>query len=132
MIGNRLSGQQTGLGNLGSGLDRLGNARGGGNANNAAPAPKLTARPVQRIAFGYDAPNPEATRIAVTTRLAGLATRRPELANVAVAVDGAGRHVLTGVVSDESARGLAAALVRLEPGVREVVNDLTVEGVAIP
>ena len=136
LVGSRTAGQQTGLGNLGGAGNRLGGNRNGGNSNgnqngNSSP-PKLTVRPVQRIAFGYEAPTPAATRTAVTTRLASLSTRRPELTGVTVTVDDKGRHVLSGTVPSDSARGLAAALARLEPGVREVVDELTVDGIATP
>jgi hypothetical protein len=63
----------------------------------------------------------------VQTRFEALATRRPDLAGVSFALDASGVARLRGSVASEEARRLAEALVRLEPGVRQVENGLSIE-----
>jgi hypothetical protein len=59
------------------------------------------------------------------TRFEGL-TSNPALRGVAFDMNSEGIVTLRGEVATVSARQLAANLVRLEPGVRKVVNELTV------
>ncbi|HEX6987254.1 MAG TPA: BON domain-containing protein, partial [Planctomycetaceae bacterium] len=93
---------------------------------------RLPMRPTQRIAFDFTPATPAAAVERVTSRFDGIVSRRPELSGVTFATDDSGRVVLRGTVPSDDARQLAAALVRLEPGVREVVNELTVGGGATP
>jgi hypothetical protein len=56
------------------------------------------------------------------------ATRRPELQSVQVALSEAGVATLSGTVPDSANRRLAENLMRIEPGVRSVVNQIEVSG----
>lgn len=56
------------------------------------------------------------------------AMQRPALSGVQVRLSPTGTATLTGVAPDASARRLAANLVRLQPGVRSVTNELVVAG----
>lgn len=86
--------------------------------------PQIVVR--SEIAFPYAEQPP----VAVATRLEGqlqrIAARRPEFGNLAFQLQPNGDVTLRGTVPDESSRRLAAALVRLEPGVRSVKNELAV------
>lgn len=79
-----------------------------------------------RIAFDVPARPTIAVAGRVESQLTALSTRQPELRGVAVGLDLDGVVTLRGNVPNESARRVAAALVRLEPGVRSVRNELTV------
>lgn len=128
-VGNRLAGQQSG-----QGLNQMmqafqGLSRGGSGFNSqfgGSERPKLGIRPTQRIAFNHRTSTPAATTTRVTAQLSRVVDRRPELAGVTPVADDAGRIVLRGTVENEEAAALAVALVRLEPGVGEVVNELAV------
>ncbi len=104
-----------------------------GNRNGGQSQPeRLPLRPTLRVGFDYS-PTTAATTISspqFATRFSGIAERRPQLAKVNVTSDDGGRVVLRGSVASEDSKNLAAALLRLEPGVREVVNELTVENAA--
>jgi BON domain len=104
-----------------------------GNRNGGQSQPeRLPLRPTLRVGFDYS-PTTAATTISspqFATRFSGIAERRPQLAKVNVTSDDGGRVVLRGTVASEDSKNLAAALLRLEPGVREVVNELTVENAA--
>jgi hypothetical protein len=134
-VGQRTAGQNSNInmGNLLQGLQGLG--RNGGFENGQSnEQPKLGIRPTLRV--GFDVPrslSPAISTQRMVTRLPKIVARRPELAGMTLATDNAGRTVLRGTVANEDARELAAALVRLEPGVCEVVNELTVApGVPAP
>lgn len=134
MVGQRLAGQNSNvnMGNLLQGLQGLG--RNGGFENGEQTQPKLSIRPTLRV--GFDVPrslSPTISTQRMATRLPKIAARRPELSGMTLATDNAGRTVLRGTVPNQDARELAAALVRLEPGVGEVVNELAVSpGVPAP
>lgn len=102
----------------GNGGQNFGGAGGGGAAQ------QITIRPQQRIAFDF--PKPVADRIEVNTRMRfdKISLKRPQLTGIDIAVNDAGEAVLTGKVSSENHRKLAEQLVRLEPGVRSITNNL--------
>jgi len=132
-VGNRMAGQAAmGMMQALQGLQGL--QRGGGNNQNngGQNRERLPIRPTQRIAFDYTAATPTAAVERVSTKFSGIAERRPELADVTFLTDDAGRIVLRGDVESTETAQLAAALVRLEPGVRDVVNELTVNGQPAP
>ncbi len=79
-------------------------------------------RPQQRIAFTFPAANLERTRIELSGRFQRLGT----VSGADTTISNDGVATLTGTVKDEDARKLAEALVRLEPGVRSVRNELQV------
>lgn len=129
-VGNRLAGQQGSLGALQAlqGLQGF-QRRGGSNRANRSGGndrERLPLRPTQRIAFDVSAATPTAAVERVATRFTAIAESRPELSEVTFAADDAGNVVLRGNVDSEESARLVAALVRLEPGVREVVNELTI------
>ena len=79
-----------------------------------------------RIGFDTPATVPTVSTARFTERFADIVARRPALRGVNVEADESGRVLLKGTVDSEGARDLAAAIVRLEPGVRDVVNELEV------
>ncbi len=104
---------------------------GGGNANRFTPrnntgTRERVIRPRQKIAFDYEPPAATVVRTAVTQQYRTLSTRRPGLESVTIEVGEGRAAVLTGTVPDENSRKLAAALARLEPGIRSVKNELKV------
>ena len=99
------------------------NQRGGRNQADQ----QRTIRPRQRVAFGYDAPEIAAVNAVVQSRMARLSTRRPELADVSFVLEGSGVAWLRGAVPDAESARLAEAIVRLEPGVLRVENELVVD-----
>lgn len=86
--------------------------------------PQIVVR--SQIAFTY----PERPAGAVVNRLDArferVARRGPEFGNVSFDLAPGGEVVLRGTVPTDHAREIAAALVRLEPGVRAVRNELIV------
>ncbi len=82
-------------------------------------------RPQQKVAFEIPQRTETEIRTTLQTRFDGLA-QTPALRGVAFEMDSDGIVTLRGEVATTSARQLAANLVRLEPGVRKVVNELTV------
>jgi BON domain len=128
-VGNSFAGQQSALGAMQAlqGLQGLQRSGGGfNNRSNQQQAERLPMRPTQRISFDYTPATPATATRRVAARFDGIVARRPELNGVSFASDDAGRVVLRGTVANREAGELAAALVRLEPGVRDVVNELTV------
>tara|TARA_B100000029_G_scaffold368498_2_gene362057 strand:- start:214 stop:909 length:696 start_codon:yes stop_codon:yes gene_type:complete len=133
-VGSRTSGQQQVIGGN-SGFNMLGGGRGGrgggmgrftmpGQAGRTNSRKRV--RPRHRVAFTFSRTSTVAAQTSLRTRFADLIKRRPEFRGVEVTVAKAGEMRLTGKVPTESAGRLMAALVRMEPGVRKVYNDLTV------
>lgn len=82
------------------------------------------------LRLGFTPPTPrQATALAGTEQVAlkRYLRTRPELLAVAVTMDDAGLVTLSGTVPDTSTRRLAANLVRLQPGVRRIRNEVVVE-----
>lgn len=134
-VGNQRVGQQAAMGAI-QALQGLQSFQRGGGFNNRSDgqqdAERLPIRPTQRIAFEFTPTTPAIAVERVSSRFSGLTDRRPELAGVTFETDDDGRVILRGTVATEEAGQLAAALVRLEPGVREVVNELAIESEATP
>jgi hypothetical protein len=82
-------------------------------------------RPQQKIAFEVPRRTETEVRTTLQTRFDGL-TQNAAMRGVTFDMDSDGIVTLRGEVETTSARQLAANLVRLEPGVRKVVNELTV------
>ena len=82
-------------------------------------------RPQQKVAFEIPQRTDTEIRSTLQTRFDTLA-QNPTLRGVSFAMDDDGVVTLRGSVESSSAKLLAANVVRLEPGVREVVNELTV------
>jgi osmotically-inducible protein OsmY len=63
----------------------------------------------------------------ITARLTQSVTTTQQIKGLNVQVDDQGLATLTGQVESEAARRLAENLIRLEPGIRAVRNELTVQ-----
>lgn len=87
---------------------------------------RRTLIPRHRIAFKFTARETSEIGTSLRLQLANLAARNPDFAEVRVELDAAGTVQLRGQVPSEATRKLAAILVRLEPGVRKVHNELTI------
>ncbi len=98
-------------------------AFGGGNSGTNASGYRVPI-PQQKVAFDYrDRPAPEVSQ-RLATQL-DKASQRLAIRGVALSVE-EGTVTLRGTVKSEGDRRLAEQLVRLEPGVRSVVNELEV------
>ena len=82
-------------------------------------------RPRQRVAFDYPAPKVEAMHVNLKSQLERVSLRHPGMSNVMLSVEPSGEMVLRGAVKSEADAKRAVNLVRLEPGVRTVRNELT-------
>lgn len=129
----RAGGMLGGMSSLGGLQGLSGGGRGGaGNVNqdwnSQGDQGKATIRP--SIKLGFEVPNatPTVGRPEFSAQFDRITTRRPELAGVNYAADEVGRVVLSGTVPNEDAKNLAVALFRLEPGIRDVVDELTIAG----
>ncbi len=81
-----------------------------------------------QLKLGFSIP-PMATPAVSNTLAVRLTAAQPSLGsveNVNLKLDDAGVVTLTGRVQSQEAKSLAAAILRLEPGVRKVVNELEV------
>jgi hypothetical protein len=114
---SRGRGRQSGLFGGGEGNEGLG-AGGGGTSAYRIPIPQ------QKVAFDYTPPAGRVVSQRISTQLDKVRTKLP-VRNTEIFVE-EGTVTLRGVVAKESDRKLAEQLVRLEPGVRQVVNELTV------
>ena len=134
-VGQGLAGQQTnlgtrGLGQLGAG-NRGRNGTGNNNANNGnannSNQSQRRVRPQLKVAFPTNPVPPTAITTSLQQRLSTETLTAGTLRNVQLEMTDEGIVTLRGSVASEDARSLAAAMVRLEPGVRKVVNEIAVE-----
>jgi len=86
-----------------------------------------TFRPQQRIAFHYSPPSPKAVTTTIQVRLDRITSATQRLRGLNVQVGQKGQVTLIGQVESEATRKLAENLIRLEPGVRSIRNELTVQ-----
>lgn len=134
--GNAQAGQ--GGGNMGGGGNRNFNLNGNSNSqrnnnfgNNAANEKRTSAiRPRQRVAFEFNAKTPATVVAKMSGHFTKIGVKNPELKDVQVRADG-GHIVLTGKVKTSDQAKLAENLLRLEPGVRSIKNELQVEQVIV-
>jgi hypothetical protein len=119
--GNNGAGGPGGLGGLG-GLGGFG--RGFGNNNAGANQKKNKIRPTVKPDIEYDARTSESIAAGLKTRFTKIPL--PDRVRGATASLEGNKVVLTGEVSSESDRRLVERLVKLEPGVNLVQNDLTI------
>lgn len=110
-----------------SGLGGQGGA--GGAAADTSQARGGQMRIPQRIAFSFPAVAPAAITLSLQSQFTKLQAR---LTGVVVTATEPGHVVLRGSVESEQARQLAAAVARLEPGVRHVTNELEVSSTNAP
>lgn len=121
-------------GGFGSGMQNFsGGNRGGLNFNNSQNFNQnggqqqqlVPIRARQRIAFDYTKVAAPEMQTQVQVRFNKLTSNYPSMRGVTFAADEAGLVVLSGEVKSASVAKLAQNLVRLEPGVRSVRNELT-------
>lgn len=101
------------------------------NSNTPPPEKRTSAiRPRQRVAFDFNARTAETIATKVSTRLDRIGLKYPSLKDVDVHAEGS-QVVLTGKVKNAEQSRLAEILLRLEPGVRSVKNELEIEEVTV-
>lgn len=94
----------------------------GGNSNsNTGPV----IRPRQKVAFDYPVPSGEMLQTTLQTQITQVSKRHPKLSNILISTGASGEVVLRGAVKTQADAKLAEHLVRFEPGVRTVRNELT-------
>ena len=107
-------------GNMNTMNSMLGNGNSNGSNNSVSAI-----RPRQKVAFEYPVPKTDALQSTLQTQLTRISLKKPSLSNVLVSTNPGGEVVLRGAVKSESDARLAASLVRIEPGVQSVRNELT-------
>ena len=105
-----------------------GNFQNTENARNSGARTRLTRRirPLQRIAFSHPVRTDSSLESSVRTRFESLSGRYPGLRSINADLAEAGQLTLRGEVDTVEIKRLAEAIVRLEPGVRVVRNELLV------
>ena len=115
------------FGNRGGGNGATGRAFGdqfGGRGNQGSS--RRIIRPRQEIAFTFRRPPTSQINSSIRLRFKQISLRQPALRNVLVVLDEKGAATLSGQVTSSETLRLAAIMVRLEPGVRSIKNELTV------
>ncbi|HUQ69916.1 MAG TPA: BON domain-containing protein [Planctomycetaceae bacterium] len=120
---NNRAGQRGGNRQLDSNLQNMlnGGQQGGGGQTQQQPA----VRPRQKVAFEYPQPKLEAVIATTQTRLTKLAVRYPHLSDVQLSQESDGTVVLRGSAPSENDARVAENMLRFEPGVRKIRNELT-------
>lgn len=92
--------------------------------------PAMIVNPRHQVAFSHPQLPQSAVQTSLGERFQRAAQRQTGLSGVSIATDASrpGVVVLRGEVESADAAKLAATIARLEPGVREVRNELTVRG----
>ena len=129
-VGRRTAGQQnvqtTRRGQNGR---NRGNFQNTENARNSGARTRLTRRrirPLQRIAFSHPVRTDSSIKLSVRKRFESLSGRYPGLRSINAVLAEAGQLTLQGEVDTVEMKRLAEAIIRLEPGVRVVRNELLV------
>lgn len=100
----------------------------GGNQQQTSGTPRQIPT-VLRVAFSIPQLTSPASQFGTSSQtITNVAEVKPELRAVTISVNPDGTAILTGVVSSHESRRLAANLVRFNPGVRQVKNDIVVAG----
>ncbi len=99
--------------------------RGNQNRNAASGAQSVPIRPVQVISFDVAPRTGNSIEASLGSDIASAASQG-RLPGLSVTADGQGTVTLSGQVATESDRRKAELMARLEPGVRNVVNRITV------
>ncbi|MDP7274694.1 MAG: BON domain-containing protein, partial [Planctomycetaceae bacterium] len=119
--GRNTFGRSSGRGGRSSGRGRTNTRPGQGRNSRTAKV-----RPRFRVAFSLRPRTVTAVQASLDARFIEVVTQRQSLKAVSVAVGLKGELTLKGQVPDDSARRLAVNLVRMEPGVRKVINEITI------
>jgi hypothetical protein len=109
----------------GNNLNTMNSMFGANGMNSGMNRPQQVIRPRQKVAFDYPAPKVDTLHVNLKSQLERVALRNPGISNVMISIEPGGELVLRGAVKTEAEAKLAANLVRLEPGVRSVRNELT-------
>lgn len=121
----QFGGGQFGMGGFQRNFNRGDNFQNQGmNSRTNNQQPQIIVR--SQVAFPVPERTPGAVANRLETRFDRISERGPQFANIAFEPAAEGEVVLRGTVPTEDARRLAAALTRLEPGVRAVRNELVV------
>ena len=91
---------------------------------------KSSVRPQLLVAFDHPQSSPDETQLAITTRFGKLANNE-QFQGIQVETDG-DAVILRGAVDSPRTSRLAAILAKMEPGVKNVRNELTVAEVPAP
>ncbi|GAB4146748.1 MAG: hypothetical protein Tsb009_19600 [Planctomycetaceae bacterium] len=135
-VGNANAGQQTNRSNRTfRGVQGRTTPRttGGGNFNRAGfggtagTGSTGVFRPVHRVAFRHPVRSSAKINASLNQLVKRLAERSSRFKGLTIASHSNGEVVLRGTVESEATRKLAAAMMKLEPGVRSVKNELTVQ-----
>jgi hypothetical protein len=129
-IGSQFSGQQQ----VGGGRNVFGGGGRGGGGGGRFTMPNQSSRnsatkrvrPRHRIAFAFESRSLAKIQTSLDVRFSLLLTKRPEFKNVTIAVGKPGELTLSGNVPSSTVKRIATAMVRMEPGVRRVTNQLSV------
>jgi hypothetical protein len=135
MAGNSRAGQNAGntggarpTSRGGAGMDA--NQNQSNLANAGAVKKSSSIRPRQRVAFDFNPKSSAKVATTISTRLDRISLKNPSLKQVTVAVAG-NQIVLTGKVKTPEQSRLAENLLRLEPGVRSIRNELEIEQASV-
>lgn len=123
-VGNRNAAQQTNQLSRNFQGARAGNTNVQPGANNNT---QLKIRPIHRVAFNYSPRTIGRLQSSLNTQFTKLAQRNPRFQGLTLALNGSNEVVLRGTVNSEATRKLAAAMAKLEPGVRTVKNEIVVK-----
>lgn len=94
--------------------------------NNSGQSSTRQIRPRYRVSFDAGTFAPAEVTSRIETQIARLSARTPALAGVTIAIDDKGIAELRGTAPDRDTSRLIENIVRLEPGVRGVDNQLDV------
>lgn len=136
-VGSQFAGGQTSLqGSRGRGQTQPQFNAFSGNFNNFNPnfgqgqmGQRILPRP--QLTIGFAVPAPPAAAVASNTTatlqsVQSLSVAQPRFSGVSVSTGASGTVVLSGSVPDDHSRQLAEILARLEPGVSDVSNQISV------
>jgi hypothetical protein len=122
---NNQFGQNRGGGQRGLDQQLLNMLNGGGQGGaNSANSQNTGVRPRQKVAFEHPTRETPTVVKGIESRFSKMPSRHSYLKSVEVSAGDDGSVVLRGSVDSENAARLAENLVRLEPGVKSVRNEL--------
>jgi hypothetical protein len=112
-------------GNRGNNLNTMNSMLGNSGMNSGMNRQQPAVRPRQKVAFDYPVPKTDTLHVNLKSQLDRISLRHPGMSNVLLSTEPSGELVLRGAVKSEADAKRAVNLVRLEPGVRSVRNELT-------
>lgn len=99
---------------------------GGGNFGSGSSQARKPIQPRHQINFQFPQRDASAVQTVVLARLNSLGQKNPAASDVTAEFTNPGVVVLKGQVQSEEARRLAEMVIRIEPGVRQVQNELVI------